>query len=142
MPCVHSWEVTRVAVWCVKERRMKMKRKSPLLGCFSISSFGVCLYSLKYNTTLHYQRNFALSVHCSLTLRFHNFLLLLWWELWWLHIPEHLSVHVGRRYSSTVSASIVYIGRGECGRWLAMQRRVGDHHGNLGRIPDSGERDV
>jgi hypothetical protein len=63
---------------------------------------------------------FALSVHYSLTPHLHNLLLLLWWWLRLLHIPEHLPVHD--------------IGRDECGRWLAMQRRVGYHHGNLGMI--------
>ena len=114
-PCVHSWGAGRAAVWCEeggRRRRRRKRKNSPLLRCFSFSSFWVCLYSLKYTTTLH----------------FHNFLLLLWWWLWWLHVPEHLPVD--------------HIGCGECGKWLAMQRRVGDHYRDLGRIADSRKRDV
>ena len=45
-----------------------------------------------------------------------------------MHVPEHLPVD--------------HIGCGECGKWLAMQRRVGDHYSDLGRIADSRKRDV
>ena len=39
--------------------------------------------------------------------------------------------------------AVHHIGCGECGRWVAMQRRVGDHYiGDLGRIGDSRKRDV
>lgn len=48
---------------------------------------------------------------------FYNFLQLLW------HVPEQLSVDV--------------IWRGECGRWLTMQKWMSHHYCNSGRISDS-----
>jgi len=66
----------------------------------------------------------GLHVRCSGILYFYLFLVL----LRWLHVHEHLLVD--------------HIGCGECGRGLAVQKRVGDHHGAIGGVSYSRGRDV